>query len=73
MASSGRLKEFLNRNMVTVVMVPVLFVIHWGWVKLQDNEKLVRQYDKKELPLLKGIHYMGNKLGLTNEEEGSKK
>ena len=44
--------KFVKRNIVMIVMVPVLVSMHWGWMKLQDVEKFVAPHEKRELPLL---------------------
>lgn len=49
---SGKVRAFFSRNAVTIVMVPALIVIHWGWYKLQDFEVFVKKEEKKELPIV---------------------
>jgi hypothetical protein len=49
---SGKFRGFLHRNLVTLVTVPALVLIHWGWYKLQDVEVLVTKDEKKELPII---------------------
>jgi hypothetical protein len=49
---SGKHGGFFNRNAVTVVMIPALVLMHWGWYKLQDVEVLVKKEEKKELPVV---------------------
>jgi hypothetical protein len=50
MSVKGR--GFFYRNAVTIVMVPALVLIHWGWYKLQDVEVLVKKEEKKDLPIV---------------------
>lgn len=38
--------SFVNRNLVMIVMLPVLGAIHYGWMKMSD------QSDRKELPII---------------------
>nr|CAD7444807.1 unnamed protein product [Timema bartmani] len=52
MSPAVRLFAFLNRNIVAVVMIPSIVLIHWGWLKLQDVEALVKKEEKKDLPVL---------------------
>jgi hypothetical protein len=48
----GKFRGFLSRNIVTVVTVPGLVLIHWGWYRLQDIEVLVSKDEKKDLPIV---------------------
>jgi uncharacterized membrane protein YwzB len=49
---SGKLRGIFSRNAVTIVMVPALIFIHWGWYKLQDVEVFVKKEEKKDLPIV---------------------
>jgi hypothetical protein len=51
-AMRGKVRGFVNRNAVTIVMVPALVLLHWGWYKLQDVEALVKKEEKKDLPIV---------------------
>lgn len=68
----GRAREFLRRNVVLVVMVPVLVGVHFGWQKIQDIEMFVPKQQRQDLPVIEGARYlsegMKNKLGLKKEE-----
>lgn len=68
----GRVREFLRRNVVLVVMVPVLVGVHFGWQKIQDIEMFVPKQQRQDLPVIEGARYfregMRNKLGLKKEE-----
>jgi membrane protein CcdC involved in cytochrome C biogenesis len=48
----GKPGGFFNRNAVTIVMVPALILIHWGWYKVQDNEVFVKKEEKEDLPVV---------------------
>lgn len=48
----GRVREFLKRNMVVIVMVPVLIGVHYGWQKLQDIEMFVPKQQHRDLPVI---------------------
>ena len=48
---SGGVKGFLNKWMITIVMVPSIIGLHWSWVMIQNNDKLVPEYQRKELPI----------------------
>jgi len=52
MSQLGRFREFVNRNIVSIVMLPSIVALHWGWLKLQDVEALVTPEEKSKLPLL---------------------
>lgn len=46
-------KGFLNRWSVTIVMIPALVGMHWGWFVLHKNEALVPKHQQKdELPIV---------------------
>jgi hypothetical protein len=49
---SGKLRRFIHRNVVTLITVPGLVFIHWGWYKLQDVEVLVKKDEKKDIPIV---------------------
>ncbi|CAG2057062.1 unnamed protein product [Timema podura] len=61
MSPAVRLFAFLNRNIVAVVMIPSIVLIHWGWLKLQDVEALVKKEEKKDLPVLLAVEYLVEK------------
>lgn len=48
----GKLRSYISRNIVTVVTVPALILIHWGWYRLQNVEELVRKDEKKDIPIV---------------------
>ncbi|KAK3864014.1 hypothetical protein Pcinc_030275 [Petrolisthes cinctipes] len=58
----GRVREFIRRNMVMVVMVPVLVGLHYGWHKLQEVEMFVPKEDRRDLPIVQGAKIVGEKL-----------
>lgn len=47
-----KVRGFFSRNAVTIIMVPALVLLHWGWYKLQDVEALVKKEEKKDLPIV---------------------
>lgn len=55
MSRAGRIREFINRNLVAIVMVPAIIGIHWGWRSLQDMEIFFKKEEKKELPIIEVI------------------
>ncbi|KAK8382727.1 hypothetical protein O3P69_015509 [Scylla paramamosain] len=54
----GRAREFLRRNVVLVVMVPVLVGVHFGWQKIQDIEMFVPKQQRQDLPVIEGARYL---------------
>lgn len=48
----GRAREFMRRNIVMIVMVPVLVGLHYGWQKLQDVEMFVPKEQRRDLPIM---------------------
>lgn len=68
----GRAREFLRRNIVLVVMVPVLFGVHYGWQKVQDVEVFVPKQQRRDLPVIEGAKYieegLKTKMGLKKGE-----
>lgn len=56
MSQFGRIREFVNRNLVSIVMVPSIIALHWGWLKLQDVEVLVSPEEKRNLPIIEVMH-----------------
>ncbi|KAK7071020.1 hypothetical protein SK128_013628 [Halocaridina rubra] len=67
----GRFGEFMHRNMVVIVMIPVIIGFHWGWQRLQYNEAFVPKGQKRDLPVVEGARYIEDeikrKLGLGKE------
>lgn len=47
-----KVAKFTKRNIVLVVMVPVMVSLHVGWSLLQNVEHFVSKQEKRELPLL---------------------
>lgn len=47
-----RLSKFTKRNVVVLVVVPMLVTLHWGWAKLQNVEQFVPKEEKRELPII---------------------
>ena len=45
-------RELFTRYLPTIVMVPAIVGIHYGWRTLQNNEVLVSKDEKRELPIL---------------------
>ncbi|KAK7868211.1 hypothetical protein R5R35_000615 [Gryllus longicercus] len=73
MGRSGRVWEFVNRNLVTIVMVPSIILIHWGWTKLQDVETLVSKEERVDLPIVIGFRRLFEKvLGENNGKNAQK-
>lgn len=58
----GRIQEFMKRNMVMLVMVPIIIGFHVGWQKLQDNEMFVPKKQKRDLPVIEGARYLEEEL-----------
>lgn len=67
----GRIREFMKRNMVMIVMVPVMVGLHYGWQKIQDVEAFVPKNQRRDLPVLEGAKRIEdgikNQLGLKKE------
>ena len=47
-----RIQKFIKRNMVVIVMVPVIVGLHLGWMLIQNNEKFVKKHEKRDLPII---------------------
>lgn len=47
----GKIKSFIDNNLVLIVFVPWIIGMHWGWAKIQDNPKLCDQEHKKDIPI----------------------
>lgn len=45
-------KSFFKRNIIAIVMIPTVIGIHYGWLKLQDNDELVAEHEKMDLPII---------------------
>uniref|UniRef100_A0A182JTX1 Secreted protein n=1 Tax=Anopheles christyi TaxID=43041 RepID=A0A182JTX1_9DIPT len=43
---------FVQRNLVTIVMIPSLIGLHWAWDSLQHNRALVTDQERKDLPVV---------------------
>ncbi|XP_053693421.1 uncharacterized protein LOC128741545 [Sabethes cyaneus] len=49
----SKFKLFMRNYLVSIVMIPSLVGIHWGWYQLQQNDALVPENERKEMPLAK--------------------
>ncbi|XP_028168719.1 uncharacterized protein LOC135080515 [Ostrinia nubilalis] len=52
------IKPFISRNIVALVMVPMIIGGHYGWYKLQENDTLVSPEEREKLPIIKMIKNM---------------
>ncbi|XP_050664234.1 uncharacterized protein LOC126964944 [Leptidea sinapis] len=43
-------RQFINKNMVAIVVVPLIIGAHYGWMHLQTVDVLVSKDDRKKLP-----------------------
>lgn len=50
MSSTG-FRKFLKQYTPLIVGVQLIVGIHWGWLRLQQNEDVVNPGDKKALPI----------------------
>lgn len=51
--SAIQVKAFINRNIVSIVMVSGLIFVHWSWFKLQEIRYIREgQLDKSRSPIL---------------------
>ncbi|XP_041782321.1 uncharacterized protein LOC121598983 [Anopheles merus] len=64
-----KLKMFVQRNLVTIVMIPSLIGLHWAWDSLQHNRALVSDYERKDLPVVIAAKALWQRV--TNEAESS--
>lgn len=45
-------ESFLRKYIVTIVMIPSIIGIHWGWDLLQRNETFVKKDERIDLPVV---------------------
>lgn len=48
---SPKPRSFVNRNLVAIVMIPTIVAIHWACNWIQSNEYLIKESERKELPI----------------------
>ncbi|XP_058128324.1 uncharacterized protein LOC131291259 [Anopheles ziemanni] len=48
----AKLRMFISKNLVTIVMVPSLIGLHYAWDSLQRNKALVSEEERKDLPIV---------------------
>lgn len=48
-----KLRSFLSKNLVVIIVVPALIGAHYGWYKLQQVDELVSPVDRQRSPLAK--------------------
>lgn len=41
-------RQFINKNLALIVMVPFIAGAHYGWVKLQEVDSLVTSEERKK-------------------------
>lgn len=44
-------QTFLQKHLVTIIMIPVIIGVHYGWNYLQYNRALVPAEEQRELPI----------------------
>lgn len=44
--------SFVSRNLVTIVMVPTIIAVHFGWSAMQKNRSLVKEHEEIDLPVV---------------------
>jgi len=50
------IKNFLQRNVVIVTVLPGLAALHWGWLRIQENDVFVKEHERRtEFPLVTGF------------------
>ncbi|KAL9900639.1 uncharacterized protein LOC119641958 [Glossina fuscipes] len=54
--------SFFKRYLVTIVMVPAIVGLHFGWSLMQKNRSLVREDEEIELPVIILTKYIWRKL-----------
>ncbi|KAI8130444.1 hypothetical protein FF38_03661 [Lucilia cuprina] len=55
--------SFVSRNLVTIVMVPTIIALHFGWSAMQKNRSLVQEHEEIDLPVVTFYKYCLRKLG----------
>lgn len=50
--SSKKTASFINRNIIAIVIIPTIFALHWACNSIQNNEKFVKQHERKDLPII---------------------
>ena len=53
----SKLARFAKKNVVLIVMLPIIGGIHYGWVKLQEVDKFVKKHERRELPIIEVFSY----------------
>ncbi|XP_052900958.1 uncharacterized protein LOC128307242 [Anopheles moucheti] len=65
-----KVKMFVSRNLVAIVMIPSLIGLHWAWDSLQHNRALVSDQERKDLPVVIAAKAMWQ--SVTNKTEPNK-
>lgn len=47
-----KMSNFARKNMVILVMGPLIIGLHWGWQQLQNDERFVGKHERRELPIV---------------------
>lgn len=47
--------QFMKKNLVVLIMVPMIVGAHYGWYKLQQVDALVSQEERNKLPITKAL------------------
>ncbi|XP_065366377.1 uncharacterized protein LOC135959212 [Calliphora vicina] len=55
---------FVSRNLVTIVMVPTIIALHFGWSAMQKNRSLVQEHEEIDLPVVTFYKYCLRRLGV---------
>ncbi|XP_049285851.1 uncharacterized protein LOC125765038 [Anopheles funestus] len=65
-----KIKMFVSRNLVAIVMVPSLVGLHWAWDSLQHNRALVSDQERKDLPVVIAAKALWERI--TNKTDSNK-
>lgn len=47
--------QFISKNLVALIMVPLVVGAHYGWYKLQQIDELVSPEERNKLPITRVI------------------
>ncbi|XP_011178247.1 uncharacterized protein LOC105209526 [Zeugodacus cucurbitae] len=63
-------QTFLQRNLVTIVMIPSLIGMHYAWSVMQKNRTLVSAEEEIDLPVVTFAKYCWRRVqGVTGSEQ----
>lgn len=62
-------RYYINKHLVTLVILPTIVLIHYSWNRMQNNELVHKDGERREFPLYSLFKQVKEKMGFSSLEE----